>query len=70
METLHLRAQPDTISLIMDVVNKASQSGQEIEILDETTYDKEQKMISLALLQENTDKTYEHDDVWSKVLCI
>jgi hypothetical protein len=68
MEALHLRAQPDTINLIMNVLNKASQSGQEVEILDNTVYDKEQKMIFQALLDEKNGETFEHDEIWSELL--
>jgi hypothetical protein len=68
MEALHLRAQPDTINLIMNVLNKASQSGQEVEILDNTVYDKEQKMIFQALLDEKNGEIFEHDEIWSELL--
>ena len=68
MEALHLRAQPDTINLIMNVLNKASQNGQEFEILDNTVYDKEQKMIFQALLDEKNGEIFEHDDIWSELL--
>jgi hypothetical protein len=68
MEALHLRAQPDTINLIMNVLNKASQNGQEFEILDNTVYDKEQKMIFQALLDEKNGEIFEHDEIWSELL--
>ena len=68
MESLHLRAQPDTINLIMNIVNKASQSGQEVEILDNTVYDKEQKMIFKALLEEKNNEIFDHDEIWSELL--
>ena len=68
MESLHLRAQPDTINLIMNVVNKASQSGQEVEILDNTVYDKEQKMIFQALLEEKNNEIFNHGEIWSELL--
>ena len=67
MEALHLRAQPDTINLIMNVLNKASQSGQEVEILDNTVYDKEQKMIFQALLDEKNGEIFEHDEIWNEL---
>jgi hypothetical protein len=68
MEALHLRAQPDTINLIMKMINKVSQSGQEVEILDNTVYDKEQKMIFQALLEEKNNEIFEHDDIWNELL--
>jgi len=68
MEALHLRAQPDTINLIMNVLNKASQSGQEVEILDNTVYYKEQKMLFQALLEEKNNEILEHDDIWNELL--
>ena len=68
MESLHLRAQPDTINLIMNVVNKASQSGQEVEILDNIVYNKEQKMIFQALLEEKNNEIFNHDEIWSELL--
>jgi hypothetical protein len=68
MEALHLRAQPDTINLIMNMINKVSKSGKEIEILDNVVYDKEQKMILQALVDEKRSEIFEHDDVWNELL--
>jgi hypothetical protein len=66
MEALHLRAQPDTINMIMNMINKVSKSGKEIEILDNVVYDKEQKMIFQALVDEKRSEIFEHDDVWNE----
>ena len=68
MEELHLRAQADTINLIMNIINNASKNGQEIEILDNTVYDKEQKMIFQALLEEKNNEIFEHEELWSELL--
>jgi hypothetical protein len=68
MEALHLRAQPDTINLIMDVLNKASKNGQEVEILDNTVFEKEHKMILNALLEEKKNEIFDHDDIWNELL--
>jgi hypothetical protein len=68
METLHLRAENETIKTLMDVINKISQSGQEIEILDNTVYEEEQKMIFKALIEEKKKEVYEHDKLWDDLL--
>ena len=68
MEALHLRARPDTINLIMNVLNKASQNGHKFEILDNIVYEKEQKMIFQALLDEKNGEIFEHDEIWSELL--
>ena len=52
METLHVRAEHRTIEVLMDVINKISQDGQEVEILDNTIYNQEQQLIFKALIQE------------------
>ncbi|MDY0320133.1 MAG: hypothetical protein RBR23_00240 [Arcobacteraceae bacterium] len=68
METLHVRAEHSTIELLMGVINKISQEGQEVEILDNTVYNQEQKMIFQALLEEQNAQTYEHDKLWDDLL--
>ena len=68
METLHVRAEHSTIELLMGVINKISKEGQEIEILDNTVYNQEQKMIFQALLEEQNGQTFEHNDVWDELL--
>ena len=52
----------------MNVVNEASQSGQEIEILDNTVYEKEQNMIFQALLEEKNNEIFDHDELWGELL--
>ena len=68
METLHVRAEHSTIELLMGVINKISKEGQEIEILDNTVYNQEQKMIFQALLEEQNGQTFEHDTLWNNFL--
>jgi len=65
METLHVRAEYSTIELLMGVINKISKEGQEIEILDNTVYNQEQKMIFQALLEEQNGQIFEHDKLWN-----
>ena len=60
MEILHVRAEHSTIELLMGVINTISKEGQEIEILDNTVYNQEQKMIFQALLEEQNGQTFEH----------
>jgi len=48
MESLHLRADQHTIEKIMDVINQISSEGEVIEIVDNLTFDLEQKMILKA----------------------
>ena len=59
IETLHIRAEHSTIELLMGVINKISKEGQEIEILDNTVYNQEQKMIFQALLEEQNGQTFD-----------
>ncbi len=68
MEALHLRAKPETIIKILKLVNKASQDGEEVEILDNTVFEKEQKMLFKALLEEKNGETFEHDKTWDNLL--
>ena len=68
METLHVRAEHSTIELLMGVINKISKEGQKIEILDNTVYNQEQKMIFQALLEEQNGQTFEHDTLWDDLL--
>jgi hypothetical protein len=68
METLHVRAEHSTIELLMGVINKISKEGQKIEILDNTVYNQEQKMIFQALLEEQNGQTFEHDTLWNDLL--
>lgn len=68
METLHLRATQQTIELLMDSINKIAKDGNEVEILDNTLYEKEKEMIVNSLIQEKNGQTFEHDDLWSQLL--
>ncbi len=68
MQTLHLRAEHKTIEAVMSMLNQISQKGEEIEIIDNLTYNKEQMMILKALNQEQNGETMEHDDLWSELL--
>ena len=68
MQTLHLRAEHKTIEAVMNMLNQISQKGEEIEIIDNLTYNKEQMMILKALNQEQNGETMEHDDLWSELL--
>ncbi len=68
MESLHLRADQNTMEKIMSVINKISADGEAVEILDNLTYDLEKKMILESLKQEEENALYEHDEVWSELL--
>lgn len=68
METLHLRAEQSTIETLMGIINKISQEGQKVEILDNTVYNQEQKMIFQALLEEQNGQTFEHNTLWDDLL--
>lgn len=68
METLHVRADHNTIKALMDVINKMSRGGKDIEILDNTLYDQEQKMVLKSLIEEQQGETFEHDEIWSELL--
>ncbi|ABB45233.1 hypothetical protein Suden_1959 [Sulfurimonas denitrificans DSM 1251] len=68
MQTLHLRAEDKTIEVVMSMLNQISQKGEEIEIIDNLTYNKEQMMILKALNQEQNGETMEHDELWGELL--
>ena len=68
MESLHLRADQNTMEKIMSVINKISADGEAVEILDNLTFDLEKKMILKSLKQEEENELYEHDKVWSELL--
>lgn len=68
METLHLRADHQTIKQIMGVINQASKNEQDIEVLDNTTFDIEKEMILKGLIAEQQGKVIDHDTLWGKLL--
>ena len=68
MESLHLRADQRTIEKIMGVINQISSEGEVIEIVDNITFDLEQKIILKSLKQEKENDLYEHDEVWTELL--
>jgi len=68
LETLHLRAEPSTIEKIMAIINQFSSNGEEVEIVDNITFDLERKMILKSLAQEKEDDKFEHEEVWTDLL--
>jgi len=68
MKSLHLRADQHTIEKILGAINQISFEGEVIEIVDNFTFDLEQKMILKSLKQEKENDLHEHDDVWIKLL--
>lgn len=68
METLHLKADHQTIEQIMSVVNQASKDGHDIEVLDNTTFDMEKEMILKSLVEEQQGKLVDHNTLWKKLL--
>lgn len=68
MQTLHVRAEDETIKIVMSMLNQISQQGKEIEIIDNLTYNSEQQMILKGLTQEKIAETFEHDELWGQLL--
>ena len=68
METLHLKADTQTIEQIMNVVNQASKDGHDIKVSDNTTFDIEKEMILKGLIAEQQGKVIDHDTLWRKLL--
>jgi len=68
METLHLRAEHSTIEKLLGVINQIAQEGKEVEVLDNTIFDIEQKMILKGLIEEQKSEIFEHDDLWNDLL--
>ncbi|MDK2081928.1 hypothetical protein [Aliarcobacter butzleri] len=68
METLHLRATHQSMQLLMNSINQIAKDGNEIEILDNTLFEKEKEIIFNALIQEKNGQTFEHNDVWDELL--
>jgi hypothetical protein len=54
MKSLHLRADQHTIEKILGAINQISFEGEVIEIVDNLTFDLEQKMILKSLKQEKS----------------
>jgi hypothetical protein len=52
----------------MNSINQIAKDGNEIEILDNTLFEKEKEMIFNALIQEKNGQTFEHNDVWDELL--
>ena len=68
METLHLKADSQTIEQVMNVINQASKDGHDIEVLDNTTFDMEKEMILKSLVEEQQGKLVAHNTLWKKLL--
>lgn len=68
MQTLHLRASGYAIEQLMDSINRLAKEGNEIEILDDFIFEKEKKMVSIALDQIEKGEVYSHEEVWQELL--
>jgi predicted transcriptional regulator len=68
METLHLRADSNTLEAVMSIINQFAQSGQTIEVLDNVTYNREQAMIFQGLAEERQGQLINHKDLWADLL--
>lgn len=68
MKTLHLRASEQVMQQLISSVNKLSEAGNDIEILDNFTYLQEQKLISTSLEQIKNGEVYSHEEIWQELL--
>lgn len=68
METLHLRADSNTLEAVMSIINQFAQSGQTIKVLDNVTYNREQAMIFQGLAEERQGQLINHKDLWADLL--
>jgi hypothetical protein len=68
METLHLRAEHDVIEKLMAMVNQIAKEGQEVEVLDNTVFKEEQKIIFKGLNDELKGNIIKHEDLWVELL--
>lgn len=68
MQTLHVRAEDETIQTVIGLLNQISQQGEQIEIIDNVTYNAEQMMILRGLDQEKNGETLDHDTLWNELL--
>lgn len=68
MKTLHLQAENQVIDIIMQVINDIAKQGKNIEILDNDIYNFENNMINIALQDEKSNNTIEHQKLWNNLL--
>ncbi len=63
MQTLHIYGDDMDVQNVLRYINELSTKGSEIEILDNTVFDYEQKMVSIALSQIEKNETYTTEEV-------
>jgi hypothetical protein len=63
MQTLHIYGDDMDVQSVLRYINELSTKGSEIEILDNTVFDYEQKMVSIALSQIEKNETYTTEEV-------
>jgi len=68
MQSLHIRANKEILEKIVAIVNDFSSKGENIEILDNLTYDLEKKIITKGLIQEKNNQTITHENIWNELL--
>ena len=68
MQSLHIRANKEILEKIVAIVNDFSSKGEDIEILDNLTYDLEKKIITKGLIQEKNNQTITHENLWNELL--
>ncbi|WP_027847754.1 hypothetical protein [Marinospirillum minutulum] len=68
MQTLLLRANEQVIQKLMSSINKLAKEGNDIEILDNLVYEKEKKLVAIALEQVEKGEVFSHEEVWKELL--
>jgi hypothetical protein len=63
MQTLHIYGDDTDVQNVLRYINELSTKGSEIEILDNTVFDYEHKMVSIALSQIEKNETYTTEEV-------
>lgn len=63
MQTLHIYGDDMDVQNVLRYINELSTKGSEIEILDNTVFNYERKMVSIALSQIEKNEVYSTDEV-------
>lgn len=63
MQTLHIYCDDTDVQSVLRYINELSTKGSEIEILDNTVFDYEQKAVSIALSQIENNEIFSTEEV-------
>lgn len=67
MQTLHIYGDDTDVQSVLRYINELSTKGSEIEILDNTVFDYEHKMVSIALSQLDKGETFTTEEIFKAI---